>query len=234
MLSYYNKFWNGKIGRISSLNKTTTPSTSTLQQLPDDDSEKLKNDLGMILSSLSKDQGSNQTNKQEADAGYSLQEALYGLIEKIQQATQRSLDNQRVDPSARLQRQLDVASFGALVDRMNKRRFVGQEWISNSEQLSIDIAELVAKSSCFFRVEDEYEDQRYELSPIKERDLYLFHIFSKINRQSARRMANQDAEIKPRKSFEDEEDDDLFSLIHKASSSNAKFADQRATMKLCP
>lgn len=110
--------------------------------------------------------------------------------------------------------------------------FSTQEWISNSEQLGIDITELVAKSSCFFKIEDEYDEQRYELSSIKERDLFLFHIFSKINRQSGRRMANQDAEIKPRrKTYEDEENDELFSLIHKVSSSNKKYADQRATLK---
>jgi len=47
-------------------------------------------------------------------------------------------------------------------------------------------------------------------------------------------MINQDAEIKPRKTYQDEESDDLISLIHKLSSSNRKYADQRAILKRRP
>lgn len=137
MLSYCNKIWSRQLERISELCETaTTSSVSVMELLPTKDSEKLQNDLDLMLSSLtnlqSDDQDNNkttimQTNKEELlDAGYSLHEALYGLIEKIQQATKRSLDNQRVNPNPRLQYQLDVASLGALVDRMNKRRLIDQ------------------------------------------------------------------------------------------------------------
>ncbi|KAF1803467.1 hypothetical protein V8B55DRAFT_1563716 [Mucor lusitanicus] len=242
---YCNKLWSRhlKVFRVS----TIPSSASTIELLPTADSDKLQHDLDLMLSSLANVDTNDhledlnttilQATKEEEEPGnegYSLHEALYKLIEKIQQATQRSLDGQRVDPSSRLQHQLDIASLGALVDRMNKRRLVDQDWISNSEQLAIDITELVAKSSCFFRIAEEYDEQRYELSPIKERDLFLFHVFSKINRQSGRRMINQDAEIKPRRAYLDEESDDLISLINRVSSSNRKYTDQRATLKRRP
>ncbi|KAL7331625.1 hypothetical protein PS15p_203791 [Mucor circinelloides] len=248
MFSYCNKFWDRQSERYYSIFRTATTSSSAsaMELIPTTDNEKLQSDLSSMLSSLAnfepnEDQQDDlntaimQVEKEDTeDAGYSLHEALYGLIEKIQQATQRSFDNQRVDPNSRLQHQLDIASLGALVDRMNKRRLRDQEWISNTEQLAADITELVAKSARFFKIAEEFEEQRYELSPIKERDLFLFHIFSKINRQSGRRMINQDAEIKPRKTYQDEESDDLISLIHKLSSSNRKYADQRAILKRRP
>ncbi|GAN07533.1 hypothetical protein MAM1_0165d07032 [Mucor ambiguus] len=247
MFSYCNKLWSRQwtVFRASAI----PSSASTMELLPTTDSEKLQHDLDLMIASLAnfESNGHHQANlhatilqakaeqEEEPDnAGYSLNEALYRLIEKIQQATQRSLDDQRVDPSSRLQHQLDIASLGALVDRMNKQRLVDQDWISNSEQLAIDITELVAKSSCFFKIAEEYNEQRYELSPIKERDLFLFHVFSKINRQSGRRMINQDAEIKPRRAYQDEESDDLISLIHRVSSSSRRYADQRAILKRRP
>ncbi|CAO3642979.1 unnamed protein product [Mucor fragilis] len=247
MFSYCNKLWGRplKVFRASPM----PSSASTMELLPTKDSEKLQHDLDLMLSSLANFDTNNdhlddlnttilqakaEEEQKPDNAGYSLHEALYRLIEKIQQATQQSLDDQRVDPNSRLQYQLDIASLGALVDRMNKRRLVDQDWISNSEQLAIDITELVAKSSCFFKIAEEYDEQRYELSPIKERDLFLFHVFSKINRQSGRRMINQDAEITPRRAYRDEESDDLISLIHRVSSSNRKYADQRAILKRRP
>lgn len=47
-------------------------------------------------------------------------------------------------------------------------------------------------------------------------------------------MINQDAEITPRRAYRDEESDDLISLIHRVSSSNRKYADQRAILKRRP
>lgn len=116
-------------------------SASTMELLPTKDSEKLQHDLDLMLSSLANFDTNNdhlddlnttilqakaEEEQKPDNAGYSLHEALYRLIEKIQQATQQSLDDQRVDPNSRLQYQLDIASLGALVDRMNKRRLVDQ------------------------------------------------------------------------------------------------------------
>lgn len=89
-----------------------------------EDDQKLQSELHIMLSSLEEV----KTNNKEADD--SLHEALYGLIEKIQQVSLRTLDNQTVDPSTSLQRQLDVASLGGLIDRMNKRRLVDQVIVS--------------------------------------------------------------------------------------------------------
>ena len=186
-----------------------------------EDDIKLQNELKIMLSSLEV-----PPTKDEQDV--SLQEALYGLIEKIHQASLRTLNNQSVDPSARLQRQLDVASLGGLVDRMNKRRLADQEWVSNAEQLKQDINELVAKSACFFNVQEEYNEQRYEMSPIKERDLYLFQIFGKIDRQRNRRMTNQDATKPKRNCFED---DAMISLINDMQIRSTKYTEQRATLR---
>jgi hypothetical protein len=86
-----------------------------------EDDQKLQSELHIMLSSLEQV----KTNK-NSETEVALHEALYGLIEKIQQVSLRTLDNQSVDPSARLQRQLDVASLGGLIDRMNKRRLVDQ------------------------------------------------------------------------------------------------------------
>lgn len=140
MFSYCNKLWDRQSERYYSIFRTTTTSSSAsaMELIPATDNEKLQSDLSSMLSSLAnfepnEDQQDDlnnaimQVKKEDTeDAGYSLHEALYGLIEKIQQATQRSFDNQRVDPNSRLQHQLDIASLGALVDRMNKRRLKDQ------------------------------------------------------------------------------------------------------------
>lgn len=193
---------------------------------------KLQKELDLMLSSLEKNNISSpkKMNKVEVDNDdqckeISLQEALYGLIEQIQQASKRTLDNQIVHPSSELQRQLDVASLCGLVDRMNKRRLRDQEWVSNAEQLKRDINELVAKSACFFNTSEEFNDQRFELSAIKERDLYLFQIFSKIDRQRRRRMSNQDA--RPRRNS----DDELFALINSMQQKSSKYTEQRAVLR---
>lgn len=109
-------------------------SSSLVELLGDasEDDKKLQDNLDIMLSSLTIDELSKE---QEC---FSLQEALHGLIEQIQQATRRTLDNQIVDPSSRLQRQLDVASLGGLLDRMNKRRLVDQVR-SNSAKVSIEM-----------------------------------------------------------------------------------------------
>ncbi|GAA5803672.1 hypothetical protein HPULCUR_009155 [Helicostylum pulchrum] len=186
-----------------------------------EDDEKLQSNLDLMLLSLTSD----ERDRERKEAEVSLKEALYGLIEQIQKATKRTLDNQTANPSARLQRELDISSLGVLIDRMNKRRLVDQEWVSNSEQLKRDINELVAKSASLFATDNQFDEQRFELSPIKERDLYLFQIFSKIDRQTSRRMSNQDA--KPRRNFED---DELFSLINKMQQSSG-FNNQRASLR---
>lgn len=89
---------------------------------------KLQKELNLMLSSLEKHNISSpkKMNKVECNKEISLQEALYGLIEQIQRASRRTLDNQIVHPSYELQRQLDVASLCGLVDRMNKRRLKDQ------------------------------------------------------------------------------------------------------------
>jgi hypothetical protein len=110
----YKKFIHG-------LYKKTTSVVEPLSALSKNDDKKLQNELDLMLSTLE----NSKKKKKEEDAA--LQEALYGLIEKIQQATKRTtLDTQSCDPSAKLQRQLDVASLGVLVDRMNKTRLVDQ------------------------------------------------------------------------------------------------------------
>lgn len=112
-IKFASYFWDRK--RMSQDN-------SSLQALlsESEDDQKLQDDLDIMLSSLSI-----HDMAKESDA-FTLKEALHGLIEKIQEATKQTLDNQIVDPSARLQRQLDVASLGGLVDRMNKRRLEDQ------------------------------------------------------------------------------------------------------------
>lgn len=102
-----------------------------------------------------------------------------------------------------------------------------QEWVSNAEQLKIDINELVAKSACFFNISEEFNDQRFELSAIKERDLYLFQIFSKIDRQRRRRMSNQDARPTRRNS----DDEQLFALINSMQQKSSKYTEQRAILR---
>lgn len=96
-----------------------------------EEDKKLQKELDLMLSSLEKNNINNtkKMNKVEIDDDckeFSLQEALYGLIEQIQQASKRTLDNQIVNPSSNLQRQLDVASLCGLVDRMNKKRLKDQ------------------------------------------------------------------------------------------------------------
>lgn len=108
---------------------------------------------------------------------------------------------------------------------VHNTKSITQEWVSNAEQLKRDINELVAKSACFFNTSEEFNDQRFELSAIKERDLYLFQIFSKIDRQRRRRMSNQDA--RPRRNS----DDELFALINSMQQKSSKYTEQRAVLR---
>lgn len=113
----YKKFIHGLYKKLPS-----SAAVEPLTKSEKNDDKKLQHELDVMLSSL---ESCTKKKKKEQDAA--LQAALYGLIEKIQQATKRTAyDNQSCDPSARLQRQLDVASLGVLVDRMNKSRLVDQ------------------------------------------------------------------------------------------------------------
>lgn len=125
-IKFVSYFWDRK--------RMSQDSSSLVELLGDalEDDKKLQDNLNIMLSSLTIDELSKE---QEC---FSLQEALHGLIEQIQQATRRTLDNQIVDPSSRLQRQLDVASLGGLLDRMNKRRLVDQVRL-NSAKVSIEM-----------------------------------------------------------------------------------------------
>lgn len=113
-IKFASYFWDRK--RMS---QDSTSLQALLTESSEDD-QKLQDDLDIMLSSLNIHEMTKETD------AFTLQEALHGLIEKIQQATRQTLDNQIVDPSSQLQRQLDVASLGGLVDRMNKRRLVDQ------------------------------------------------------------------------------------------------------------
>lgn len=104
-----------------------------------EDDEKLQSNLNLMLLSLASDESDNE--RKEAEV--SLKEALYGLVEQIQKAAKRTLDNQTANPSARLQRELDISSLGVLIDRMNKRRLVDQV-------NSIDFMRLFVKIKVFF------------------------------------------------------------------------------------
>ncbi|KAF7729863.1 hypothetical protein EC973_003597 [Apophysomyces ossiformis] len=121
------------------------------------------------------------------------QDTLRNLVAQIQQAASRTMDNQRVPMNERLQKKMDEASVNDLLDKIDRGRLTDQDWKSPEQHLLQDLTamtDLLAKSLHRPRL----SKQRYSLSALKERDLFINSLFKKVDRLEGRRMTNQDAE----------------------------------------
>ncbi|KAG0172136.1 hypothetical protein DFQ28_004288 [Apophysomyces sp. BC1034] len=121
------------------------------------------------------------------------QDMLRNLVAQIHQSASRTLDNQRVPLSGRLQKKMEAASVNGLLDKIDRGRLTDQDWTSPEQRLLQDLTtmtDLLAQSLHRPRL----SKQRYSLSALKERDLFINSLFKKVDRLEGRRMTNQDAE----------------------------------------
>ncbi|KAJ1568758.1 hypothetical protein HK096_005416 [Nowakowskiella sp. JEL0078] len=115
------------------------------------------------------------------------------LVERITKAGERSLANQRGVLSKDAQMRLEEAKFGKIVDRQDRLRLINQDWESREERLLKDLNKLHAD---LLRVQPSVSlstEQRFVLSPNKEKNLYMSGVAGKIGKLAERRMGNQDA-----------------------------------------
>ncbi|CAO3630685.1 unnamed protein product [Cunninghamella echinulata] len=151
----------------------------------------------------------------------SKQTMLQDLMSQIQRSAVRSLDNQRVIMDTRLKKKMDMAGIHKLMDRVQRGRLVNQDWRSN-EELMIDEMTTMTDKLTKMMNRPQFNRQRYSLTDVKEREIFIDRIFQKVDRMEKRRMSNQDAEWsqhqKQQKKSMDDELDHLFDHINKSKS----------------
>ncbi|KAI8376035.1 uncharacterized protein BYT42DRAFT_645704 [Radiomyces spectabilis] len=119
---------------------------------------------------------------------------LRDLLRQICKSASRTFDNQRVHMGADLQRKLDVAALSHLLDRIDRGRLVNQDYISPEERLLQDMTSMLDLLDKSLN-RPGFAEQRYELSPRKERHLFINSLWKKVDRLEARRMSSQDAAL---------------------------------------
>ncbi|CAO3643496.1 unnamed protein product [Cunninghamella blakesleeana] len=161
----------------------------------------------------------------------SKQTMLQDLMSQIQRSVLRSSStsletHQRVIIDDRIQKKLEMANIHKLMDRVNRGRLVNQDWKS-PEALMID--EMTSMTDMLTKMMNrpQFNRQRYSLSDVKEREIFMDRIFQKVDKMEKRRMSNQDAEWshqqqlwkhKKRSSEMEDELNHLFDHIHKSKS----------------
>ncbi|ORX56286.1 hypothetical protein DM01DRAFT_1382553 [Hesseltinella vesiculosa] len=134
------------------------------------------------------------------------QNLLSDLVAQLHRSSARSLDNQRFilavknNPSTL---HLDVATKERLLD--NQERPPEQQMIDEMVSLS----DLLTKSMDRPR----FNSQRFQLTPVKEKEVFLNHVLHKIDRMQSRRMQNQDAEWRSKEKNDNDELTRMFDHI---------------------
>ncbi|CAO3592590.1 unnamed protein product [Absidia cylindrospora] len=162
-------------------------------------------------------------------------EMLQGLMNQIQRSSLRTLDNQRVSMNTRLKKKMNVATINGILDRNDRGRLASQDWTSPEQQMIDDMTTMTDMLTKVMN-RPKYNQQRYSLSALKEREFFFNHLLQKVDRMEGRRMSNQDAEwthTKTKSSKSDMEDElgYLFDNIHRSKS---QLDNQRATFSTSP
>ncbi|KAI8334244.1 hypothetical protein BC941DRAFT_432463 [Chlamydoabsidia padenii] len=146
---------------------------------------------------------------------------LQGLMNQIQRSSLRSLDNQRVCMTTNR------------INNNKKKKAISQAWATPEQQMIDDMTTMTDMLSKVMN-RPKYNQQRYSLSAMKEREFFFHKVLHKMDRMEDRRMTNQDAEwITPRPKQLSMEDElgSLFDTIHRSKS---QLDNQRATFTSTP
>ncbi|RUS26726.1 hypothetical protein BC938DRAFT_484202 [Jimgerdemannia flammicorona] len=170
-------------------------------------------------------------------------ETLNRLVEQITKSAARGMNNQRVELTPAKKKNMEVTR---IMDRVEKGRMTNQDWHSPEELLVQDMSKLtnqLARSE-----EPRYTEQRFVISPFKERHMFMNNVFRRVDRLSERRMNNQDANPpapRPRQKARDQHHrgqshsaamkpsdfSELDRMLESLDKVNGNMSDQRATIK---
>ncbi|KAI8808987.1 hypothetical protein BJ742DRAFT_257592 [Cladochytrium replicatum] len=118
-------------------------------------------------------------------------ETLNVLVDNITVAGQRSLQNQRAGFSKDGQQRMDEARLGSLIARQEKARYTNQDWESKEERLIADLSTLQHElEKCANRM----NEQRFVMTPAKEKKLYMSNILKRVDKMNDRRLDSQSAQ----------------------------------------
>ncbi|KAI8910001.1 hypothetical protein DFJ77DRAFT_442138 [Powellomyces hirtus] len=152
--------------------------------------------------------------------------ALEQLVNQITVAGERRMANQRVALSGNQQHRMEAGKMGALLDRQEKARYKNQDSTTREQRLLADLASLrggLTKES------PQYQAQRYEVSPSKQRNMFISTLSARVDRLSERRFSNQDA-LSPAQKKE-ESWGELESILDRVGSG---LPAQRASLSVAP
>ncbi|KNC98285.1 uncharacterized protein SPPG_06682 [Spizellomyces punctatus DAOM BR117] len=133
----------------------------------------------------------NFQNQRAVPTGRNRYAALQKLVDQITVAGQRSMSNQRVMLSADQKNRMEIGRLGGLLDRQEKSRFKNQDFMTKEQLFHNDLSKLqldLQKSES-----PDLNQQRYEMSTAKQRDLFMNGLSARMDRLEDRRLANQDA-----------------------------------------
>nr|KAJ3418591.1 hypothetical protein HK105_008127 [Polyrhizophydium stewartii] len=112
------------------------------------------------------------------------------LVEKISQSAKRRLDNQCFVMSPDYSLKLDMGRISGLLEQTEKRRYANQDWVSKEQRMLDDLTDLQNKLTS---EEHRMQNQRFVMSPEKQRSMFFGRLSGHIERGQERRMQNQDA-----------------------------------------
>ncbi|KAJ3158152.1 hypothetical protein HDU86_003104 [Geranomyces michiganensis] len=116
--------------------------------------------------------------------------ALQSLVDQITAAGERRMYNQRVVLSGDQTRRMEVGKLSAILDRQAKSRYKNQDSMTREQRLLADLATLKPGLT---RECPQFAAQRYEVSPAKQRNMFMSTLSTRVDRLADRRLGNQDA-----------------------------------------
>ncbi|KAL1918728.1 uncharacterized protein VTP21DRAFT_2750 [Calcarisporiella thermophila] len=171
--------------------------------------------------------------EQRAIAPPSKLETLNKLIELIRQVA-GGMDDQRVVMSAKLERRMEEAKLHAVLDRFDRGRMANQDFEPREQILLTDMQHLIAQLIRTDHKALKFEQQRYEPSAGKERDMFVAQIMGRVGRMNSWRMHNQDAEppkpLHVREAARIRDLEDMFAQLER-SSRRTSLDGQRAALR---
>ncbi|CAG8562522.1 5489_t:CDS:2, partial [Acaulospora morrowiae] len=150
-------------------------------------------------------------------------QTLNHLVDQINKAAERSLSDQRVELSPNQVRHFDTIKLNDIIERLEKNRMTNQDWHSPEQLLVQDLTRLtneLTKTS-----HPAYASQRYQLSPSKEKDMFMNSVIKRVEKLQSYRMIDQDADS-PRERRE-KAWKEIETIIDKQQ--NSSMSNQRAT-----
>ncbi|EGF83221.1 expressed protein [Batrachochytrium dendrobatidis JAM81] len=129
------------------------------------------------------------------------------LTEKIAQSAKLRLNNQCFIMTADQSRQMDLTKLGGMMENGQRLRLANQDWMSKEQRMYEDLSALQQKLSAIG--ESRMHNQRFELTPDKQRNMFIYKISGQIEKGQQRRMSNQDA-VYERCSLGKSKKEDLF------------------------